>query len=625
MNWKRLITGLWLIHTLVAFSQGVTIEAKAPSVVRSGEQFQLRYTITGDFRDFKAPSMKPFRVLSGPNQSRSSNFEFRNGKTTTSVTTTYSYWLQASETGNYTLKPATVKVSRKEEKLSNKLVIQVVSGKASGAASSGATQPVSQGQSVARRKGGSTNNGGVQAEDVFIRTETNKKTVYIGEQLVVSEKLYSRLPLSGFGEFSFPNYSGFWAQEVDIPDRISLNRVSLNNQVYSMGEMKRTILFPQKSGAIDLQQAEVEVVVQVRDNSRRQRTGNPFVDDPFFNPRVRTLSVPCKAQKTTIRVLPLPQEGRPVAFGGAVGQLSISSTIDKTTLKANEAITLKYKISGTGNLPLLELNNLKFPPDFEVYDPKVAKNIRTTNNAVTGTITYEYVLIPRSAGNYVIPAVPFVYFDPQKKKYVSLHSSSYEISVEKGDSLGDNIGYQGFAKEDVRLLGEDIRLVKMHPGRFHEVGVLFFGSSRWFLLMALILLMAMGIYLFLTQYRKRKSDVAGMKNKKANKLAKKRLRKAEQLLRENKVELFYEEVSNALWGYLADKLNIATSDLNSENVRGMLEQYDVPEETMEKFFTTVSHCDYARFAPGDLSTGMQSVFDESILLITLFEKNFKYA
>lgn len=621
MGLKGVFAAVLIVLSITAFAQEVTFVAKAPSVVRNGEQFQIRYTITGDFKDFKAPSMAPFEVLSGPNQSRSSNFEFRNGKSSSTTTTSYSYWLQAGSTGDFTIEPGVIQINKKESRKSNPVSIKVVSGNTkTQSAHSGTSNTTGRSRNVSQS--GQKSGGTIQNDDVMVRTEVSQREVYIGEQFVVSEKIYTRLPLAGFGDITFPSYSGFWAQEVEIPGRISLERVALNNQVYNMGELKRTILFPQKTGKIDLQQTEVEAIVQVKDNSQRQRTGNPFIDDPFFNPRVSNVPVNCIASKVVINVLPLPTEGKPAGFGGAVGQFTISSSIDKTTLKANEAITLKYKISGTGNLPLIDLNNVRFPHDFEVYDPKVSKNIKTSNNAVTGTISFEYVLIPRSEGTYAIPPVTLAYFDPAKKKYVTLRSSQYEISVEEGAGQDNTAMYQSMAKEEVQMLGEDIRYIKTIPGTFNKIGTSFLGSAKWFLSMALIILLAAGFFVFMSLHRKRQADVAGMKNKQANRLAKKRLRKAELLLKENKVEVFYEEISNALWGYLADKLTIPTAELNSDNVRELLSKRGVLESTIEKFFTTVSHCDYARFAPGDLSSGMESVYDESIQLITLLEKNF---
>ncbi len=621
INPGRVLSVLLIFFSVTSLAQEVTFVAKAPKVVRVGEQFQIKYTITGDFQNFTPPSMASFNVLSGPNQSRSSNFEFRNGKSSTSTTTTYSYWLQAKNAGTFTIEPGRIKISKKEEKSSNNIGIQVVAGKTSSASptnnSSAGTNSTSNVSNVSQDRGSD-----IVDDDVFVRTEVGKRTVYIGEQFVVSERLYTRLPVAGFGDVTFPSYSGFWAQEVDIPDRINLERVALNNSVYNMGELKRTILFPQKSGEIEIQPSEVEVIIQKRDNSQRRRTGNPFIDDPFFNPRVSNVPVTCKAKPVTINVLPLPVEGKPVDFSGAVGQFTISSSIDKTSLKANEAITIKYKISGTGNLPLIDLEEVRFPHDFEVYDPKVSKNIRTSNNSVTGTISFEYVLIPRSAGSYAIPPVALSYFDPTKKKYVTLQSSGYEINVEKGDAQDNAIIYQGLAKEEVQLIGEDIRFIKTETKPFRKTGTFFFASTQWYIILITLFVVAIGLFVLFSLRRKNQADVVKMKNKKAIRLARKRLRKAEQLMKDNNVEVFYEEISTALWGYLGDKLNIQPSELNSDNVRENLLSIGVDKSTVEKFFTTVSHCDYARFAPGDLSSGMQNVYNESILLITLLEKIF---
>lgn len=613
---------LMILLLLIAVSvsaQDVKVTATAPKVVRTGEQFRIMFTINGDFSDFKAPDLKPFRILSGPNQSRSSNFEFRNGKTTTTKTTTYTYWLRASETGTFSIGPATVTLNRKQKIASNKVTIQVVAGKNTGrqSAATGSGR-----QAAAQQPAGNT----ISGDDVFVRTEASKRKVYIGEQFVVSQKVYTRLNLAGFGDISFPGYNGFWSQDVDIPDRISLERVSLNNDIYGMGELKRTILFPQKSGKLILEPSNVEVITQVRTRQAQRNTGDPFFDsffnDSFFNSGVSNVPVKCESKPVTIEVLPLPENGKPADFSGAVGQFSVSSVIDKTTLKANEALTIKYKISGTGNLQLLDISNIQFPPDFEVYDPKVSRNIQVKNNAVTGSVTFEYVLIPRSGGVYGINPVSLSYFDPGKKEYVKLRTSNYEITVEKGDEPSDAVMYSGLAKEEVRMIGEDIRYLKTGAITFMPVDASFLGTLNWYLI-ALALVIAFAVaFVFLTVKRRNRADVAGMKNRQATRIAKKRLQTANKLLHENKVERFYEEVSVALWGYLGDKLNMAPSELNTDNASEKFSQHQVDTEVSDAFFSIVSHCDYARFAPGDLSSGMQNVYTEALSTITQLEKYF---
>ncbi len=609
-----------LLMALSISAQDVKVTATAPKVVRAGEQFRIMFTVTGDFSDFKAPDLAPFRVLSGPNQSRSSNFEFRNGKTTTSKTTTYTYWLQGTETGSFSISPATVTLNRKQKIASNKVVIQVVAGKNTGKPSASQT---GSGQQTASQQSPTSS---ISGDDVFVRTEVSKKKVYIGEQFVVSQKVYTRLNLAGFGDISFPGYNGFWSQDVDIPDRISLERVSLNNDIYGMGELKRTILFPQKSGKLTLDPARVEVITQVRSRQARRNTGDPFFDsffnDSFFNSGVANVPVECESKPVTIEVLPLPESGRPADFSGAVGQFSVSSVVDKTTLKANEALTIKYKISGTGNLQLLDISDIQFPPDFEVYDPKVSRNIQVKNNAVTGTVTFEYVLIPRSGGVYGINPVHLSYFDPQKGQYVKLRTSNYEVTVEKGDEPSEAVMYSGLAKEEVRMIGEDIRYLKTGAIGFIPTDSSFPGTVNWYLIAAALVVVFIALFVVLSLYRRNRADIAGMKNRQATRIAKKRLQTASKLLHENKVERFYEEVSNALWGYLGDKLNIPPSELNTENAKSQFVNHQVGNHVADAFFSIVSHCDYARFAPGDLSSGMQNVYKEALSTITQLEKYF---
>ena len=627
---RRLALLVWLMSTLTGVAQEVSFSATAPKVVRNGEQFRLTYTISGDFSQFSAPSMDPFRVLSGPNQSRSSNFEFRNGKTTTSTTTTYTYWLQAVETGSFTIGPASIQVSRKQSMQSDPVEIQVVAGKASQGTRQPAAAPSRHATSSASRPA-NQDVGEIGDESLFVRTEASKNKVYIGEQLVVSQKVYTKVNLAGFGDISFPNYSGFWAQEVDIPDRINLERVALNNQVYAMGELKRTVLFPQKSGKLTLEPSKVEVIAQVqRSQQSRRSTGDPFFDsffnDPFFNSRTANVPVNCVSEPVTITVLPLPEAGKPASFGGAVGKFSISSEIDKTTLNVNEAITIKYRVSGSGNLHLIDLHEFRFPHDFEVYDPKVNRNITTTANSVTGAVTFEYVMIPRNAGVFTIQPVELAYFDPAGERYVTLRTETYEITVHKNPTPdSDAMVYSGLSREEVKLLGEDIRYIKTGVSGFYHPDASYFGTRAWYKWLVLIIIIFLFLFILFSVRRKNRADMAGMKNRKATKFAKRRLAQAATYLKANQIESFYEEVSDALWGYVGDKLNIPFSVLNTEQVKEKLASSTVPDMVIERFLSLVAQCDYARFSPGDLGSGMQAVYSDAVQIITQLEKYLKKA
>lgn len=608
---KVLFLILSLFQGITTFAQEVDFTASAPKVVRSGEQFRLTYTVSGDHSGFQPPSMSPFRVLSGPDQSQSSSFQFINGKTSTSKTTTYSYWLRSDKVGTFTLPAATITINRKKKQNSNALNIQVVSGKSNGNVSSGNSRKQKQtGQS-----------GSLTNDNLFALTQVSKKKVYLGEQFVVSQKIYTTLNLAGFGDIAFPSYGGFWAQEVEIPGRVSLQRESYNNTVYGVGELKRTILFPQKSGELTIEPAEIEVVAQVQSQNQR-RTGDPFYDS-FFGNQVSNVTKNCVSDPVKITVMPLPEAGKPAGFSGAVGTFSINSTIDKTELSTNEAITIKYRISGTGNLQLIDLKNVRFPHDFEVFDPKVSRNINTNNNSLSGNITFEYVLIPRNAGTFSINSLSLVYFDPQKAKYVTLKSPEYLVTVKKGDVSTTDASFSGLSKEEVKLIGEDIRYIKSDVGKLSKIDHYFFLSKQWVILVVASILLFIILLLSFSIHKKNHADHVGMRNRKATQLAKMRLKKAEGLLKLNNVEGFYEEVSTALWGYLGDKLNIPVATLNVEYAKNVLETKNIPVEITDQFIALVEHCDYARFAPGDLSSGMKGVYAQSMEIITSLEKGLK--
>jgi len=607
--WIFLLTAGGLLN-----AQDVHFKASAKNVVRVGERFQLVYSVNGEGKNFRPPTIEGFDVLSGPSTSQSSSIQIINGSVSRTVDYTFSFILQAKgEEGMFDIPAAEVTVDGKTYK-SNPLKIQVIKG---GATQQGQQQGSNEGQ------GGTT----IQdlKDDVFVRAVINKSSPLQGEQVVITYKLYFRINIASPEFKKEPAFKGFWVNDL-LQGRKSLPQYQevYNGQNYHVAELKKVALFPQRSGEFKIDPLEVNVQAQVRakTQSRSRDPFDSFFNDPFFN-RYQTVELPLSSNPLTIQVKALPSANKPADFGGAVGNFNISSEIDRTELKTNEAINLKFTVSGTGNVELVDKLNVSFPPDFEVYDPKVTKNMNYQGNGVSGKKSFEYLLIPRAVGNFTIDPVSFTFFDLAKQQYVTLTTPSYDIKVEKGSESDADITYSGGNQADIRYLGSDIRHIKVSVPDFTIIGTFFFGSAAFYILLAApLFLFLLFVFIWKNELKKR-SNLALMKNRKATKVARKKMKKAEGFMKANSRDAFYEEVSQALWGYLSDKFSIPLANLSIDTVNETLEARDVKEETITKFTETLNNCEFARFAPGDSHAAMEGIYNEAVNLVSHMERELK--
>ncbi len=616
MNMLRtFILLITLMAAHVVEAQQVTFRASAKNVVRVGERFQLVYTVNGEGQNFKPPAIEGFDVLSGPSTSQSSSIQIINGSVSRSVEYSFTFILQAKgEEGIFDIQPAEVTVDGKVYK-SNPLKVQVVQ--------SGASQ---QGQ---QPQGGGTS--GVTTaddlkDDVFVRAVLNKSSPVQGEQVVITYKLYFRINIASPEFTSEPSFKGFWVNDL-LQNRQNLPQYQevYAGQNYHVAELKKLALFPQRSGQFAIDPLEVKVQAQVRAKTQA-KSRDPFFDsffnDPFFN-RYQNIEVPLKSNPLTIHVKELPTANKPADFGGSVGNFDISSSIDRTELKTNEAINLKFTVSGTGNVELVDKLNVTFPPDFETYDPKVTKNMNYLASGVSGKKTFEYLLIPRAAGTFTLDPVSFTYFDLGRQQYVTLRTPAYEIKVEKGEDDGSGFTFAGGNQADIRYLGSDIRHIRVHNPGFRLTGTFFFGSTLYYVLLATPLFLFILFVMIWKKELKKRSNLALMKNRKATKVARKKMKKAESFLKENNRNAFYEEVSQALWGYLSDKFSIPLANLSIDTVNETLKAKGVREEMIGKFTETLNNCEFARFAPGDSQTAMENIYNEAVSLVSHMERELK--
>ncbi len=599
-----MMTAIWQAGA----AEQVRLTADAPDVVVSGDQFRLVFTVNSqDIKDFRAPSISGFDVLMGPTSSRQSSIQIINGKRTSNSSTTFTYILMAGKEGTYTVPAASVEVDGKKI-FSNSLQIKVLPpDKTSGGANDGGGSASSSRSQMAGSR--------ITNEDLFITATASKTKVHEQEAILLTYKVYTLVNLRQLlGKM--PDLKGFHTQEVELPQQKTFSLEHYKGRNYNTTVWSQYVLFPQQTGKLEIPSITFEGVV-----AQQTVSDNPF--DAFFNGGGYVeVKKKIYTPRVTIDVQPLPT--KPAGFSGAVGEFNLASSINTTDAKTNDAITLKLALSGTGNMKLISAPDIKFPQDFEVYDPKATDNLKLTGAGLSGTKTFEYLVIPRHAGEFKIPAVEFIYFDLKSNSYKTLKSEEYTIKVAKGEGNSDQVIADFTNKESVKMLAKDIRFIKLGDTSIKPKGTFFFGTAAYWLwyLVPFILFVA-----FVIIYRKQareNANVAKMKTKKANKVAARRMKLAGKLLADGKKNEFYDEVLKALWGYISDKLNIPVSQLSKDSIETRLSDRGVSEELVKEFIGTLNECEFARYAPGDESEAMDKVYNAAVEIISKMENSIKH-
>lgn len=587
------LAGIWQVS-----AAEISFEASAKSTVSVGERFQISFSLNNNGSGFKAPSFAGFEILSGPNQSTS--MQFVNGNMSQSLT--YSYVLQAAKEGTFTITPAKIKVNGVEIE-SNELKITVVKGAAN-------TQQNNKQQGTQQQQGSSSSDG-----QTFVRISFSKTKAYRGEAIVVTHKIYTKQSIVGFEDVKFPSYDGFWSEDIQQPQQITLNRETYNGEVYNAGVLKQSILYPQKAGKIQIEPFTVDVVI------REQTRGGNSIFDQFFG-SYQDVKKALKTSPTSLDILPYPLADQPSDFSGLTGDFSMKAEITKSQVEANEAVNLKITISGTGNMKQVNAPALEFPPDIEAYDPKTSDNIKTNATGLSGSRTFDYLLIPRHAGEFKIGPVSFSYFDAVKGKYITLSQPEFTLIVGKGSGEEDKAtGVTIASKEDLKVLGSDIRYIKTNEATVTEKGKYFFRSPLFFALSGTPLLLYLVFFLWHRNMVKQSGNVALMKSRRANKIAGKRLALAKKFLQEKKRNEYYEEIFKALWGYISDKLSIPVAELTKEKIKETMLAKNVNEATINDFIGLLDKAEFARFAPAGGEREMDTVYTESVDVISKIEGN----
>lgn len=593
----------------------VQFRAQAPAQVIVGKPFQLTYTVNQRAKDLRAPEFTDFDYLAGPYTSQSSSTSFVNGKRTSSFTLTYTYTLMANKEGSFTLQPATIRVGG-DTYTSNGVRITVLPPDQEPA--DNASTANQRGQQARQSEGNGTQSSEVSGENIFIRTLVSKTRVHEQEVLLLSYKLYfAGVDVAQFtNNTRLPEFKGFLKQELEMGE-IQTELEHYNGRNYQTAVLYRTLLFPQRSGDITIDPAQFEAVLRVQNRAQVRS-----IFDDFFG-SYTNVTKPIQAPGVTIHVEELPK-GKPSDFSGGVGTFTLSSRISETDLPANEAITLTLTIQGTGNMKLLKTPAVDWPEGFEVYDPKVSNNFKTTTAGVSGTKTIEYLAIPRAGGEYTIPAVRFSYYDTQEDTYKTLTTPEYTLHIARsnGETTGTSVVNNYVNKEDIKQLGEDIRYISTAPlpaVKTNNQGIrLTFGSWQYWLCYIIPLLLAMVLFIVFRKQIRENADITRVRYKKANKVAQKRLKKAKALLSENNKEAFYEEIERAAWTYLSDRLSIPTSQLNKENIAQILREKGVDDTLIDEVNHMLSNAEFARYAPAS-DHAMEDIYNATTRLIDQLE------
>lgn len=602
------LLSLFMFFAVCAFAQNVTITTSAPSVVEVGDKFRVQFTVnnTQNVSNFNAPDFKGFEVIYGPSTSTRSSYSVVNGHATSSSSVTYTFVIMAAVAGTYTINPATVQAGGKTVK-SNTVKVKVqplgkgsTSGSQGGIPSRQSSTPVTTGT-------------GITTKDLFMTATASRTKVYEQEAILLTYKVYTLVNLTDL-DGKLPTLDGFQIQEIPLPRTKEFSIEQYNGRNYRTVVWSQYVLYPQKSGDIEIPSITYEGTVVMRNSSL-----DPVV--AFFNGQsgMQEMKKHLTTPRIVIHVSPLPN--KPADFSGAVGKFTLSSSVSSTDVLTNDAITLKVNVNGSGNMKLIKTPFVEWPKDFETYDAKVNDNFKLSTSGLSGSKQFEYLAVPRHAGKYTVPAVKFVYFDTDTKTYKTLVSQPYTINVKKGAGNSSQAVSDFTSQHDVEELNTDIRYIKMGDANYFHTDSTFFGSWKYLTCYLLLTILAIVAAVLGKHYLALDNNSADSRKRKANKNALKKLAKAETLMKQGASGEFYDEVLKALWGYAADKLNMPKELLNKENIQTELASHGVANESIDAFINALNDCEFARYAPGDTSTNMESTYQTAVNAITQLNVN----
>ncbi len=603
------LTFIWiaLLFCQYSFSQNLTASVSANKITLD-QTFELTFTANGKMSSFNPPDLSDFIILSGPNQSTS--IQMINGNFSQSIS--YSYILKPRKAGTFTIGPAEARVNGKKVN-SNTIQIEVLpSGQ----------KPSTQNQPQESQKREKSIDEKIK-DNIFIKALVSKSSVFEGEQIILTYKLYQRIELYQ-PQIKLPSYKGFWIEDINLKN-IPATYENVNGVRYSVQTFKQSILIPQKTGTLTIEPLTIEGIVQVQTRAKRRSffDFDDFFNDPFgFDPfgSVKNYPVTLKSNPITIKVKPLPQP-QPPEFSGLVGNVNLSATANTENLKTGEPVTLKITVSGSGNLSILSPFELDLPSDIETYEPKTHQFINKNAGGISGSVSFEYLLIPQVKGVFKIPPVKLVYFNPENHKYITLTTDEILLHVTQGEEKKQNITLEGVEKREIELRGKDIQFIRLNtPSKPYKP---FFGSLLFFILLALPVLL---FIVFLMAYRwlqDRWADKVKLNQKKARKKALSSLKKAYQMLKKQDDQLFYDTIYKSINQYLINKLNINPASFTRSIALEKLKEQKVSEVILNDLNSLLDECEFNRYAPAAERKSNREIYDKALDVITRIEKELK--
>lgn len=599
--------------TVGSFAQGLTITTNAPRVVAVGETFRVEFSMNGKPDNFKAPSFDGFELIAGPSVSQSNSISIVNGKRSSKSEYTYSYVLIAAAKGTYTIAVAEATADGKAYR-SSPLPVEVVDDNSSttGSQSGGTATQRPAGQAATT----------VSNNDIVLLMEVNKRSAYKGEAITAIVKLLTKVPIAGVEGAKTPSFAGFWQQELPNQNQqTEWTRMSYNNNVYDATVMKEFLLFPQQNGSITIDAMTMNLVVRIQDPNAG--SGNSIFDSFFGGGSgYRDIRKVISTKPITITVKPYVGT-QPASFNGAVGEFTMESELSSDVITANSASNFIIKLKGNGNLPLITEPPVELPSSFELYKIKSEEKINVTAGGVSGEKVFTYPFIARAQGDYTLNPIEFTYFSPSNGRFITLKSPAFKVAVSADTSVnGSNNGAEtiisGVSKEELKILGKDINYIMTALPELQTKGDFLIWSPTHFMIVLAMIVVCIIILLLLRKMMKEAKDIVRVKSKRANRVALNRLKEAKKYLGESDSAAFYESVLKAMWGYVADKLNIDKASLSRDRVGEQLSLKGIDDKQKEQFLSVIASCEEARYSPV-ASSMMGEVYNTAIEVITKFE------
>ena len=561
------------------------------SIEVSGKSTSLPTPVLPSFTDFTNLSSTP---------STSTSIQFINGKI--SSTLSYTVFLQPQKTGEFIIAPATLEVEGEVIK-SNEIKITVTKQ---------STKPKAQSQTPQSRQ-----DADISGEDLYLKAEVDKKSAYQNDQIIVTYKLYFRINVRSYDLEKIPANPGFWTEEFKIPSQPTIETEVINGIAYNVATLKKVALFPTQSGDLTVEPMVIAVDAVIRQQRRSRSLFDSFFDDPFG----RTVRKSLATKPVTIKVKPIPDQDKPVDFSGAVGKYTLTIQTDKKVLKVNDAATVKLTLVGEGNIKLLKLPDLSLPPDIEVYDPTEKTIINREHDKISGSKIVEYVIFPRYEGEYTLKPITFSYFDPKSGRFKQLNTTPITFQVLPGAAIaGGVISGSSLSKQEVALLGEDIRFIK-EKATFYLTDEKIYHNWLYYFSYLVPILGFVFIWNYAKQREKIRSDVHLARKRRAGKIASKHLNDAKKAMKTTQKTDFYRKMSQALQGFVSDRLNIQITDFNVSTVTSNLAKVGVKPDEIQEYQVCLDESDFRQFAGGDVDLEeMKSFFERAKKILTRLEK-----